>query len=72
MSTTTYPVTGMACDHCVAAVTQEISRLSGVTAVVIDLDPGAVSTVHVTSDAPLDDAALAAAVNEAGYQMGRA
>ena len=69
MSTTTYSVSGMTCGHCVASVTEEIRKLSGVTSVVIDLRPDDASVVEVTSDAPLDVAAVAAAVDEAGYQL---
>ncbi|MGC9669883.1 heavy-metal-associated domain-containing protein [Planosporangium sp. 12N6] len=66
MATTTYTVSGMTCGHCVSAVTSEISRLDGVTDVQVDLPTGAVT---VTSDAPLDEAAVAAAVDEAGYEV---
>ena len=67
MSTTsTYRVQGMTCDHCVRAVTQEISGLEGVTDVAVELATGAVT---VTSAAPLDDVAVAAAVEEAGYEL---
>jgi copper chaperone CopZ len=66
MSTTTYTVSGMTCGHCVNAVTSEIKQLDGVSDVQIDLASGAVT---VTSEAPLDDAAVAAAVDEAGYQV---
>jgi copper chaperone len=66
MATTTYTVSGMTCEHCVNAVTSEISQLEGVTDVRVDLASGAVT---VTSDAPVDDAAVAAAVDEAGYQV---
>lgn len=69
MTTTTYSVTGMTCGHCVASVTEEIQKLRGVTSVVIDLRPEDASVVQVTSDAPLDVAAVAAAVDEAGYQL---
>ena len=55
MSTTTatYSVTGMTCAHCVAAVTEEVSRLDGVSAVDVDLNAGGDSRVTVTSAAPL-------------------
>ena len=67
MSTTsTYTVTGMTCGHCVAAVTEEVSKLDGVTKVAVDLASGQVS---VESDGPLDDVAVAAAVDEAGYEV---
>ena len=50
MSTTaTYSVTGMTCSHCVAAVTEEVSRLDGVSAVDVDLNAGGDSRVTVTS-----------------------
>ncbi|GII25299.1 heavy-metal-associated domain-containing protein [Planosporangium mesophilum] len=67
-TTTTYTVSGMTCGHCVNAVTSEISELAGVTDVQVDLGSGAVT---VTSDAPLDDAAVVAAVDEAGYEVVR-
>lgn len=66
MTTTSYAVTGMTCGHCVSAVTTEVSRVPGVTGVDVDLATG---TVTVTSDRPLDDAAVRAAVDEAGYQL---
>ena len=69
MSTTTYPVTGMTCGHCITAVTEEVSALPGVTGVDIDLVPGGTSQVTVTSQEPLDRTAVAAAVDEAGYQL---
>jgi len=66
MQTTTYTVTGMTCSHCVHAVTEELQRLDGVSAVQIDLPTGAVT---VTSDGPLDPAAVREAVDEAGYAV---
>ena len=69
MSTTTYPVTGMTCGHCVTSVTEEVSALPGVTGVDIDLVPGGTSQVTVTSQEPLDRTAVAAAVDKASYQL---
>lgn len=69
MTTTTVLVDGMTCEHCVRAVTEEISRLPGVTSVEIDLHAEGTSPVTVTSDGPLDPAGLAAAVDEAGYAL---
>ena len=66
MSTATYTVTGMTCGHCVNAVTEEVTTVPGVTDVQVDLDSG---NVTVTSSAPLDDAAVRAAVEEAGYEV---
>jgi copper chaperone CopZ len=68
MTDTTYTVTGMTCDHCVRAVTAEVSMLPGVTDVEVDLATG---RVRVRSDHALDDAAVEAAVEEAGYEVDR-
>jgi copper chaperone len=64
--TTTYTVSGMSCAHCVQAVTGELSVVSGVADVRVDLDTGAVT---VTSAAPLAVDAVRAAVDEAGYEL---
>lgn len=66
MSTSTYAVKGMTCEHCVAAVTEEVSKISGVTDVAVDLDAGQVS---ITSDQAVSDDDVAAAVDEAGYEL---
>ena len=67
MSTTnTWTVTGMTCGHCVASVTEEVSEIDGVEDVAVDLATGAVT---VTSTTPLEDDAVRAAVEEAGYQL---
>jgi copper chaperone CopZ len=63
---TTYRVVGMTCGHCVSAVTQEVTALSGVTGVEVDLASG---DVTVTSDDALDADAVRAAVDEAGYEL---
>ncbi len=67
MSTTsTWTVTGMTCGHCAASVTEEITEIDGVEGVEVDVPTGQVT---VTSAAPLDVAAVKAAVEEAGYQL---
>lgn len=63
---TTYKVAGMTCGHCVSAVTMELSLLPSVTAVDVDLEVGQVA---VTSDAQLDETQVAAAIDEAGYEL---
>ena len=68
MTTSTYTVAGMTCGHCVAAVSEELGALPGVTGVDVDLPSGGVT---VTSTGQLDDAAVAAAVDEAGYELAR-
>jgi len=70
MSTTArYAVTGMTCEICVAAVTEEVGRLDGVRAVDIELRPGDVSLVTVVSDVPLLAGAVRDAIDEAGYAL---
>lgn len=61
--TSTYTVKGMTCGHCVAAVTQEVQQIPGVSAVDVVLESGVIT---VTSDAALDADAVQAAVEEAG------
>jgi copper chaperone len=70
-ATTTIQVAGMTCGHCVSAVTEELTDLPGVTDVAIDLVAGGTSPVTVTSEQPLDETAVAAAVDEAGYELVR-
>ena len=66
MTTSTYTVVGMTCGHCVKSVTEEVTQVPGVTAVDIDLASGGLT---VTSDTTIDDSAVQAAVEEAGYQV---
>lgn len=61
-----YAVTGMTCEHCVAAVREEVGALPGVVGVDVDLVADAESTVAVVSDAPLDDRKVAVVLDEAG------
>jgi copper ion binding protein len=64
--TSTYTVTGMSCEHCVRAVTEEVSAIAGVRDVEVDLASGRVS---VTSERELTRSEVAEAVDEAGYQL---
>ena len=66
MSTETYTVTGMTCDHCVSSVRDEISSVPDVTAVNVDLTTGQVT---VTSERPVSPGAIREAVEEAGYSV---
>ncbi|UQU67493.1 cation transporter [Couchioplanes caeruleus] len=68
MTAQAYTVTGMTCSHCVNSVSSEIKQIPGVTDVQVDLSSGSVT---VTSDQPLDEDAVAAAVDEAGYELAR-
>jgi copper chaperone CopZ len=61
----TYSVPGMSCSHCRAAITAEVEQLAGVTSIEVDLRTKRVS---VAGD-ELDDAAIRAAIDEAGYDV---
>lgn len=63
-----FSVVGMTCDHCVQAVTTELFKLEGVTRVAVNLAAGAVVTESVET-LPID--VVAAAVDEAGYELAR-
>jgi copper chaperone len=67
--TITYTVSGMTCGHCVAALTEEVSALAAVTGVEIDLVAGGLSRLRVSTDEPVTQEAVAAAVEEAGYHL---
>ncbi|CAD55201.1 putative regulator [Streptomyces coelicolor A3(2)] len=64
--TTVYKVSGMSCGHCEGAVSGEISEIAGVASVQAVASTGEVTVV---SGAPLDDAAVRAAVDEAGFEL---
>ena len=63
--TMTYRVPGMSCEHCERAVRAEIGSVTGVDEVAVDLDT---KLVTVTGDG-LEDVALRAAIEEAGYEV---
>lgn len=63
---TTITVSGMTCGHCASSVREEIEEIAGVTDVQVDVASG---RVDITSEAALDEAAVTAAVVEAGYQI---
>ncbi|WP_116998174.1 heavy-metal-associated domain-containing protein [Desertimonas flava] len=66
MTVESFTVTGMTCQHCVNAVSEEVAKVAGVSKVDVDLAAG---TVTVESESPVDRAAVAAAVDEAGYEL---
>jgi copper chaperone CopZ len=66
MTTATYRVHGMTCDHCASAVSSELTALDGVAEVTVELNAGGTSTVIVTSAAALSTDVLSAALAEAG------
>jgi copper chaperone CopZ len=65
MTTLTYSVPGVSCAHCQSAITEEVSGVDGVASVDVNLDT---KTVTVTGEG-LDEAAIVAAIDEAGYDV---
>jgi copper chaperone CopZ len=59
----------MTCGHCVSAVQEELGTIDGVTEVAVDLVVDGASRVTVSSEQALDEAAVRAAVDEAGYAL---
>ena len=59
-----YRVPGVSCQHCINAVTAEVSKLEGVQSVQVNLDTKLVTVEHGEGVAP---ASIVAAINEAGY-----
>jgi copper chaperone CopZ len=68
MITTEYDVTGMTCGHCEMSVREEVAEVAGVDGIEVSAQSG---KLVVTSAAPVDDAAVLAAVSEAGYSASR-
>ena len=66
MPTASYLVSGMTCQHCVHAVTEDVSAVTGVSDVTVDLDSGRLTVV---SSAEVPFAAIVTAVDEAGYAV---
>ncbi|MFI9595554.1 heavy-metal-associated domain-containing protein [Nonomuraea sp. NPDC052265] len=66
MSTATYTVKGMTCGHCVSSVKEEVGGVAGVTGVEVDLASGLLT---VTSESQVEASSIAAAVEEAGYEL---
>lgn len=64
--TTVYKVSGMSCGHCEGAVSGEISEIPGVSSVTAVAKSGEVTVV---SAAPLEEEAVRAAVDEAGFEL---
>ncbi|WP_138733819.1 heavy-metal-associated domain-containing protein [Modestobacter excelsi] len=66
MTSTEYAVRGMTCGHCAAAVTEEVTKIPGVTDVEVDVASGRVT---VQSSSAVSDEAVSEAVEEAGYEV---
>lgn len=68
-STTDFQVTGMTCGHCEMSVREEVGEVPGVTGIEVNHETG---LLRVGSEAPVDESAVLAAVEEAGYSAVRA
>lgn len=66
MATSEYMVKGMTCGHCAHAVTTELKKIDGVGEIQVDVTSGKVTVDAATA---LDVAAVAAAIDEAGYEL---
>ena len=69
MATTEFTVTGMTCGHCEMSVREEVEEIPGASVSQVSHETG---RLVVESDQPVDDAAVKAAVEEAGYSAERA
>lgn len=65
MSTVSFSVPGVSCGHCRSAIENEVSALSGVESVEVDLD----AKIVTVRGEPLDEQAIVAAIDEAGYEV---
>ena len=65
MPTLTYSVPDISCGHCRDAITSAVSAVGGVESVDVDLKA---KTVTVVGE-PLDEQAILAAIDEAGYEV---
>ena len=68
MAISEYQVTGMTCGHCEMSVREELGRVAGIEQVEVSATTG---KLVVTTSEPVDDAAVLAAVEEAGYRAVR-
>lgn len=62
-------VSGMSCDHCVRAVTSELEEIPGVSSVKVALSDSGPATVSFDDATGVSQEALAAAIDEAGYEL---
>lgn len=66
MTTQTYQVPDVSCDHCVRAITDELTKLPGVRQVGVDIDTKRVTVEH---DGSVSDQQLRDGIEEAGYDI---
>ena len=66
MTAQTYRVPDVSCQHCVRAITDELTKLPGVNRVAVDLDTKLVTVEH---DGTVGEPQLRAGIEEAGYDI---
>ena len=66
MSTSTFTVVGMSCDHCVRSVTEAVGKIDGVRSVDVELESGLVT---VESETEIDTDTFVDTVDAAGYEV---
>lgn len=62
---TTYSVPGVSCGHCGSAISSEVAKVAGISAVDVDLTH---KLVNVTGSG-FNDAAVRSAIDDAGYEI---
>jgi copper chaperone CopZ len=62
--TITYSVPAIHCAHCAMSIREEVAEVEGVAGVDVDLE----TKIVTIQGSALDDAALRAAIEEAGYE----
>lgn len=67
-TTTDFTVTGMSCGHCEGAIRSEVGEIPGVSAIDVSAASGVLRVTHTSE---VSDAAIIAAVDEAGYAAAR-
>ncbi|SET82987.1 copper chaperone CopZ [Lacrimispora sphenoides] len=60
-------VDGMACEHCVKAITNAVGALSGVSGVSVDLEANTVTVDHDPDQASIDK--IKAEIEDQGYDI---
>jgi copper chaperone len=63
--TLTYTVPGVSCGHCRTAITDEVKTIDNVAGIDVDLD----SKLVTVRGENLDESAVRAAIDEAGYEI---
>lgn len=59
-----FSIDGMSCMHCVAHVSEALQKMNGITQVEVTLEP---AQAYMAGDQPLDPAAIASQIEQAGY-----